>query len=373
MNAALPVSPKAFAGQVLRWFDQHGRKDLPWQQNPTPYRVWISEIMLQQTQVATVIPYYQRFMTRFPEVTALAAADEDQVLHLWTGLGYYARARNLHKAAKQIAGEFDGVFPGSVESLESLPGIGRSTAGAIAALAMNISAPILDGNVKRVLTRYLAVEGWPEQTAIKKQLWDIADQLMPATRVADYTQAMMDLGATVCTRSRPACDSCPLQANCRAHGQGLTDQIPGKKPRKALPVKTTSMLIFRDTDNRVLLEKRPPNGIWGSLFSFPETAEIDPGAIPAFLPVHPEQHQPLSALRHTFSHYHLDIQPLLFSVPEATDIVADSDRWLWYPLDHSLQVGLAAPVKKLMTRLSAQTNDPNNDPNNHPNNHEDSP
>jgi len=359
MTAALPISPDAFAGQVLHWFDQHGRKDLPWQQNPSPYRVWVSEIMLQQTQVATVIFYYQRFMARFPTVADLAAADEDQVLHLWTGLGYYARARNLHKAAKQLVSEFAGAFPESVESLESLPGIGRSTAGAIAALAMNIRAPILDGNVKRVLTRYLAVEGWPEQTAIKKQLWEVADTLTPEARVADYTQAMMDLGATVCTRSRPACDSCPLRADCLAHGQGLTDQIPGKKPRKTLPVKTTAMLIFRDADNRVLLEKRPPSGIWGSLFSFPETEEVGSESIPGFLSVAPQQHDPMPALRHTFSHYHLDIQPLLFTIPDTTELVADSDRWLWYPLDHSLQVGLAAPVKKLMSRLPDYSSNPN--------------
>ena len=266
-------APDAFSTTVLDWFQHNGRKDLPWQQNPTPYRVWISEIMLQQTQVQTVIPYYQRFMARYPDVTSLAAAPIDQVLHLWTGLGYYARARNLHKAAQQVVESFGGEFPESLESLESLPGIGRSTAGAIAALAMQLKAPILDGNVKRVLTRYFAIAGYPESSTIKKQLWEIAETLLPQDpekNIAPYTQAMMDLGATLCTRSNPACDRCPLAENCEALRTNAIASYPGKKPKKALPVREVNMFIVRNTAGEVLLEKRPDSGIWGGLYSLPE-------------------------------------------------------------------------------------------------------
>lgn len=349
-----PMNPGQFARLVLEWFDKHGRHDLPWQQDPTPYRVWISEIMLQQTQVATVIPYFERFMARFPEVRDLARSDIDQVLHLWTGLGYYARARNLHKAAGQIMAEFGGEFPQSVEELESLPGIGRSTAGAIAALSMNIPAPILDGNVKRVLTRLNAIEGWPERSAIKNRLWEIADHYTPTQRVADYTQAMMDLGATVCVRSQPACQRCPLKGHCLAFKQDLTAEIPGKKPRKTLPVRATRMHIIRSPDNRVLLQKRPPMGIWGSLYSLPEGpthTSAPEDKLPNSIKLDTHKSLALDPIRHTFSHYHLDIEPVLHATTRAGNSVADSDRWLWYPLDHSLQVGLAAPVKKLLSKL----------------------
>lgn len=345
-----------FAKRVLRWFDQHGRKNLPWQQDINPYRVWVSEIMLQQTQVATVIPYFERFMERFPAVEDLAQADTDQVLHLWTGLGYYARARNLHKAAKQVCESHSGEFPASVDGLESLPGIGRSTAGAIASLAMNIRAAILDGNVKRVLTRYLAISGWPEQSKVKSQLWDVAESLTPNKRVADYTQAMMDLGATVCTRSKPRCENCPLKSDCSALLKGEIANFPGKKPRKALPVKTTTMLIVSDRQKRVLLEKRPSQGIWGSLYSFPETdgsTKAISSVLPGLLDIE-HAPSPMADIRHTFSHYHLDISPVRYSSTQTSLAIADSDRWLWYPLDHSLQVGLAAPVKKLLNQLAEE-------------------
>lgn len=344
MNAGLPIKAPAFANKVLAWFDKYGRHDLPWQQDPNPYRVWVSEIMLQQTQVATVIPYYERFMTRFPSVHDLARAELDEVLHLWTGLGYYARARNLHKTAVLVSNEYGGEFPAGVEPLSELPGIGQSTAGAIAALGMQIRAPILDGNVKRVLTRFMAIPGWPEQSATKKLLWEIAEQLTPTKRVADYTQAMMDLGATVCTRRRPACQECPLQTDCQAHAQDLTAEIPGKKPRKTLPVRSTAMHIVPSTDNAILLEKRPPQGIWGSLYSLPE-------AVPATIKLDQKQCQTLKAIRHTFSHFHLDIEPILYKAVKPPRQIADSNRWLWYPLDHSLQVGLAAPIKKLLSDL----------------------
>ena len=342
-----------FSDSLLKWFKQHGRHDLLWQQNPTPYRVWISEIMLQQTQVATVIPYYHRFMERFPTTNHLAAAEIDQVLHLWTGLGYYARARNLHSAAKSVVKNFGGEFPRSVEELESLPGIGRSTAGAIAALSMNLRAPILDGNVKRVLTRFHAIEGWPEQTKVKNELWQIAEQLTPKKNVAAYTQAIMDLGATVCTRSSPNCNACPLNESCVAFNSRSIEQYPEKKPKKKLPVKSIAMLIFQNELGEVYLEKRPPSGIWGSLYSFPEsrTDNIDSSisSLNGFSIT--ENRKSLNPLRHTFSHYHLNILPELVSVKKNTNAIAESDRWLWYPLDHSLEDGLAAPVKKQLYNL----------------------
>ena len=348
-----------FSDNILSWFEANGRHQLPWQKNPAPYRVWISEIMLQQTQVATVIPYYQRFMEKFPDVNALAAADTDQVLHLWTGLGYYARARNLHKTAQLVVNEFSSEFPESVEALESLPGIGRSTAGAIAALSMNIRAPILDGNVKRVLTRFHAIEGWSEQTKIKNELWQIAEQSTPTINVAAYTQAIMDLGATVCTRTKPICNKCPLTDKCVAFNSNSIEKYPGKKPKKKLPVKSVTMYIFQNESGEVYLEKRPPNGIWGSLYSFPEKS-VDDNAdvskeycekLPSSLAPTSES-KTLQPLRHTFSHYHLDINPQVLSVKQNGDSVAETDRWLWYPLDHSVEVGLAAPVKKLLSNLT---------------------
>lgn len=362
---AAVAQAEAFNRAVLYWFSRSGRKDLPWQQNPTPYRVWISEIMLQQTQVQTVIPYYLRFMAQYPDVTALADAGVDQVLHLWTGLGYYARARNLHKAAKQVTQDHGGEFPQDVEALEALPGIGRSTAGAIAALSMHIKAPILDGNVKRVLTRYFAIAGYPESSTVKKQLWTVAESLLPEQKIAAYTQAMMDLGATLCTRSSPACDQCPLASDCKALAGDRIAEFPGKKPKKALPVNAVNMLIVRNEAGDVLLEKRPDSGIWGGLYSLPEKAVDDTGASPepgwvayaeSGLQLNPLTLEPLPTIRHSFTHYHLDITPLLSSewkLKTTETSVADSDRWLWYPLDHSVEVGLAAPVKKLLTLLNS--------------------
>ncbi len=341
-----------FSKTVLAWFTDNGRKDLPWQQEPTPYRVWVSEIMLQQTQVQTVIPYYQRFMERFPMIEDLAGAPTDQVLHLWTGLGYYARARNLHKTAQLIVSDFNGAFPADCAQLESLPGIGRSTAGAIAALAMDIRAPILDGNVKRVLTRCFAVAGWPEQTGVKTQLWELADTLTPDMQVADYTQAMMDLGATVCTRSNPSCEVCPLNKKCIAKAENAIADYPGKKPKRTLPTKTVAMYILQDKEGKVLLEKRPPTGIWGSLYSLPEGQLDDEEAVLANQSYPLKKAQELDPIRHTFSHYHLDITPVRLGEQHQIPAVAENDRWLWYSLDHSHEVGLAAPVKKLLNSLA---------------------
>lgn len=349
----MPSHP-TFAQRLLEWFDQHGRHDLPWQTERTPYRVWVSEIMLQQTQVGTVIPYFERFMERFPTLEQLAEAETDQVLHLWTGLGYYARARNLHKAARTIMAEHAGVFPESVAGLMELAGIGESTAGAIAAISMGVRAPILDGNVKRVLTRYHAIAGWPEQSAVKKELWKVAESQTPHKPVADYTQAIMDLGATVCTRSKPACEDCPFHIDCAARIQNRIEELPGKKPKKSLPTKSIAMFILQDESGSVLLQKRPATGIWGALYSLPESPS--PAILPDIANIKLEGSEegsrtPLAVIRHSFSHYHLDITPVLLTAHSRSE-VAETDRWLWYPLDHSLEVGLAAPVKKLLSRLA---------------------
>ncbi len=341
-----------FSARLLNWFDHHGRKDLPWQHDTSPYRVWVSEIMLQQTQVATVIPYYQRFMTRFPTVADLASAPADEVMALWTGLGYYARARNLHKAAQRVVADFAGEFPRSVEELQSLPGIGRSTAGAIHSIACAGRAPILDGNVKRVLSRHHAIEGWPGKREVEDRLWQIAEHYTPHQRVADYTQAIMDLGASLCSRSRPQCDACPVNADCKALALGRQGEFPGKKPRKTLPVKYCHMLLIENPQGEILLEKRPDSGIWGGLWSLPELE--DEGDIDDFLfgkfsvtgaP------QALTPLRHTFSHYHLDIQPQHIHLPREPGHIMEDGRWLWYNGAPGQQLGLPAPVKKLLDSL----------------------
>lgn len=350
----MPNTKYPFAKQLLHWFDKNGRHDLPWQIDRTPYRIWVSEIMLQQTQVSTVIPYFERFMDRFATVEELAAAQTDQVLHLWTGLGYYARARNLHKAAKVIVQTNGGSFPITVEGLMKLDGIGPSTAGAIAAISMGIRATILDGNVKRVLARYECVAGWPEQSSVKKQLWKIAESFTPQDRVDEYTQAIMDLGATVCTRTNPSCSDCPFQLSCCGNQQDRISEFPGKKAKKTLPIKSVAMFILQNEFGEVLLEKRPPTGIWGSLYSLPESAK--PNAAPKLVGgsvvngVNNESEE-LEKIRHTFSHYHLDITPVRIQAIKL-DETAETKRWLWYPLDHSLEVGLAAPVKKLLTNLA---------------------
>ena len=341
-----------FAAGVLAWFDRHGRKSLPWQQNATPYRVWVSEIMLQQTRVQTVIPYYRRFLNRFPTVQDLAASSEDEVLHLWTGLGYYARARNLHAAARRVCSEHAGQFPADVEALQGLPGVGRSTAGAIAALSMGLQAPILDGNAKRVLTRCFAIAGWPGQTRVRTRLWRLAEQLTPQRQVAAYTQAMMDLGAAVCTRTDPDCDCCPLSDRCRARALGQIDQFPAKKPGKVLPTKSVAMFILQDRTGCVLLEKRPASGIWGSLYSLPEGHPEDECAFLMNRRFSLDRAHRLAPIRHTFSHYQLQIIPLKLPARVRPSPPGNNGRWLWYPLDHSRAVGLAAPVKKLLSTLA---------------------
>lgn len=342
-----------FSAAVLHWFEQHGRKHLPWQHNITAYRVWLSEIMLQQTQVTTVIPYFERFTDTFPTVQDLAAAPIDEVLHLWTGLGYYARARNLHRCAQQVVEQFGGEFPQSVEALCELPGIGRSTAGAICSITWNLPTPILDGNVKRVLARFFAVEGWPGQTFVADTLWKYAEQLTPSKQSANYTQAMMDLGATLCTRTQPRCNECPLQTECKALKLNRVLEFPGKKPAKAKPVKAVQMLMLQNTAGEWLLQQRPPQGIWGGLWSFPELILENDAA--QFTQDHfgeAEVVETWTTLRHTFSHYHLDITPVwLKLVSSAVANVADDTR-LWYNTHSPAAVGLAAPVKRLLQTLA---------------------
>lgn len=349
------MTPSSFSTAVLDWFDEHGRHDLPWQADKTAYHTWISEIMLQQTQVATVIPYFQRFIERFPDVHTLAEAEQDEVLHLWTGLGYYARARNLHKAAKMVVSEYGGQFPETVDELETLPGIGRSTAGAVLSISTGKRAAILDGNVKRVLARFYAVEGWPGTTAVQKELWAHAERNTPHERVGDYTQAMMDLGATLCTRSKPSCLLCPLQPHCGAFAKGMTDKLPAPRPKKVLPEKQTLMLILRNEQGQLMLYQRPPTGLWGGLWSFPQVQDLRDAHTETGLVIDPDRCQPLAPLRHTFSHFHLDITPVLVSQEESdvfSDEVMEGAATLWYDPVQPQNVGLAAPVKKLIQKLT---------------------
>ena len=350
------MTAKSFAQRVLDWHAHSGRHHLPWQRNQTPYRVWVSEIMLQQTQVATVIPYFETFMQRYPSVTALAKAPIDDVLHLWTGLGYYARARNLHRCAQIVDQDFSGHFPNSVEGLTALPGIGRSTAGAILALGSNIRAPILDGNVKRVLCRYHAIEGWPDSPATQKQLWPLAEAATPKTEFAAYTQAIMDIGATLCTRSKPQCASCPLKRGCKALRQDRVTELPHRKAKKALPRRATFMLMYVNPKKEILLVQRPASGIWGGLWSFEELESLAAAQTSA------QQRFPIATIetwpkfKHTFSHYHLDITPVLVRIKDSPNAVVEPSARLWYPLNPNEQgstknIGLAAPVKALLQKL----------------------
>jgi A/G-specific adenine glycosylase len=348
-SSATPLSTE-IAAPLLQWFARFGRKHLPWQQSRTAYRVWISEIMLQQTQVTTVIPYFLRFMDRLPSVTALAAAPLDEVLHLWTGLGYYARARNLHRAAQCIVNEHGGEFPSQFEQVQALPGIGRSTAGAILALSGEQRHPILDGNVKRVLARYFGVDGFPGEKPIESRLWQLAEQATPHTRVADYTQGIMDLGATVCTRSRPACDDCPLAADCVARNEGRQHQLPAPRPKRVRPQRDAYVLIMQRSDRSVLLEKRPMHGIWGGLWTFPQFETRQSAsewlALHASTDIASEQHEEWPPYSHAFTHFDLTIRPIRVQFELLS--VRDTDRYLWFHLQRPAAVGLAKPAVDLI-------------------------
>jgi len=360
MNNPIKISAKSaeqFGQQVVSWYHLQGRKHLPWQQDKTPYRVWISEIMLQQTQVATVIPYYLRFMESFPTITDLANADEDTVLHHWTGLGYYARARNLHKSAKIMASDYDGQFPIEIEQVIALPGIGRSTAGAILSLSLKQYHPILDGNVKRVLARSYLVEGYNGLSKFDKALWQLSEQLTPSIETDSFNQAMMDLGATVCTRSKPSCDLCPVEQSCLAKAGEQQMNFPQKKPKKKIPERKTIMVIPRildDVKNQVLMEKRPPTGIWGGLWCFHEVSEqTEIDGLMTNLSLKALSSQTLPEFRHTFSHFHLDITPVVVDCqPCETGKINEPNQQKWYDLQQGLSVGLAASTQKLLTLLS---------------------
>lgn len=400
---------KTFSQKIIEWFDDHGRKELPWQNDPSSYRVWISEIMLQQTQVTTVIPYFQRFMDRFPTVSKLARAPVDEVLKYWAGLGYYSRARNLHKTSEIIHAQYQGVFPEDLESLMALPGIGRSTAGAILALSQNKPVAILDGNVKRVLCRYFALPGDPTLPAVEKELWKKAESLMPQKKAKEYTQAMMDLGALICTRSSPKCDLCPLQGECVAFKKNQTTEFPHKKAQKEKPTQSQTFLLLVSQKNRkVLLEKRPPKGIWGGLFCLPiyndeevlqssnnksqnsvksrinkmvkneikkQNNRIQSKNIEIRFPnfdqlkkyckshfqLKLESQCNLTSFRHTFTHYHLIIHPILCLVSEFKESLKKSlkakdflpsDYFYWHTLSRPLEVGLPTPIQSLVKALS---------------------
>lgn len=360
----------AFSDALLDWYQIHGRKNLPWQQNKTRYSVWVSEIMLQQTQVTTVIPYYTRFMQRFPNVTELANAQQDDVLHLWTGLGYYARARNLHKAAQQVRDNYNGEFPSKYEDVVALSGIGPSTAAAILSLADNQPYVILDGNVKRVLARYFAIEGWPGAKKVEDKLWELANSQKPnknrENSFADYTQAIMDFGATLCKRSSPNCGECPVQTSCFAFMQERQAELPHKKPKKALPTEYTYMIIPFFAGN-VLMHKRESKGLWGGLWGFvgceqlPEDIEDFPSSIlqELNLSTTEQKYEPLltqlDAFTHTFSHFHLHITPVLLELNESAGLHMREPQagMAWFNINKKPEVGLAAPTVKILKQLQS--------------------
>jgi A/G-specific adenine glycosylase len=353
----MTLEPARLADALLPWFDVHGRHDLPWQVDPTPYRVCVSEVMLQQTQVDTVKPYYERFMARFPDPATLAAAPVDEVMGLWSGLGYYARARNLHRAAAEIVARHGGQLPASLDALIALPGIGRSTAGAILALACGQPQPILDGNVKRVLARVFLVEEAPDSSAGLKRLWQLAEATTPKVRVAAYTQAIMDLGATICTRGNPSCDLCPLTHGCAALAAGRVASIPVAK-RRAPRRERTAHFVFVIAGGRVLLERRPPRGIWGGLWTPPEFP--DAGAVEAFLATRFAAHAPpsrLPSVRHAFTHFDLTIEPWLLELGSTPGLAAEGET-RWHELAALEAVGLPAPVARLLEEMKDGPNGP---------------
>lgn len=344
------------ATRLLSWFDDSGRKDLPWQSQANAYRVWVSEIMLQQTQVATVIPYFNSFIARFPNVRSLAAAELDEVLHHWTGLGYYARARNMHKTAITIAADHDGELPRGVDALIELPGIGRSTAGAIASIAQNLRAPILDGNVKRVLARFHALGGYPGGSKTAKELWAHAEIHTPQTRLPDYTQAIMDLGATICLRAAPRCAECPLAPRCEARRTDSIAQFPGRKPRQNRPTRTSRFFIIHDAAGSCLLERRPDHGVWGGLWTPPErpTEQTVAGICREFSIAEKDlvQHSVAATFRHTFSHFHLEIEPVYLQISRPPSLIADTERLRWRSPGGNEPLGLSAPAVKLLRKLA---------------------
>ena len=337
------------AERLLPWFERHGRRQLPWQSDPTPYRVWISEVMLQQTQVETAIPYFLRFVARFPDVGSLAAAQLDEVLHLWSGLGYYARARNLHRAANETVLRHDGELPETLSQLVALPGIGRSTAAAILALSRGQRHAILDGNVKRVLARVFCIRDWPGHAETSARLWQLAEQCTPPTRVAEYTQAIMDLGATVCTRASPTCGHCPLSDACGALAEGCVEELPARRAAAAKRLRRTLMVFVLRNGKEVLLRRRAAHGIWGGLWAppeFPDVAAAKAWCLSEFQAA-PQEMRRLPVLRHSFTHFDLDIEPCVIELERGRSRVEEPGL-VWYTYDAPQALGLPAPVSKLI-------------------------
>lgn len=352
MNAKAVPSRQWFSSRLLTWYAREGRHDLPWKEPTSFYRTWVSEIMLQQTQVTTVVPYFLRFMDAFPTVEALAATPLNQVLHYWAGLGYYARAKNLHKTALIISTELKGTFPKTVEKWAELPGVGLSTAGAIVSQSINIRAPILDGNVKRVLARFCGVKGVTSQKAVEKKLWDLADHFTPLDHAADYTQAIMDLGATCCTRHKPRCQECPLHPKCYASINDLQQSLPEKKPKKTLPTKTVHVMVLQSHCGHLLLQERPLKGIWSGLWSFPEFD--DSKAVVAFardsLAIKRTSFKTLPLIKHTFSHYHLHLIPQHLMLTKPINLKKHK-TFAWINEKTIKERGLPAPIQTLIREL----------------------
>jgi A/G-specific adenine glycosylase len=339
----------SFSERLLHWWEKHGRKDLPWQHPRTAYRVWISEIMLQQTQVATVIPYFERWMETFPDIAALAEASLDEVLAHWSSLGYYARARNLHKAAILCMKHRGGKLPTVALDLGALPGIGQSTANAIVSQSTDQPAAVLDGNVRRVLARHSATEGWTGKASVQKKLWQEAESRLPGNRGADYTQSVMDLGALVCTRTNPACGECPVGADCQARLLDVVSELPSPRPATKVSDKAVYMLILRDKRGRVLLEKRPPTGIWGGLWCLPEGDSIETIALDTGFSVTEPTDLPI--IEHRLSHIRMTIHPALATAADATQVKC-SPHLHWFKREQQQDLGLPKPVADLLSRLN---------------------
>ena len=346
------MAPGNFSRSLIAWQKVHGRHDLPWQNTRDPYAIWVSEIMLQQTQVTAVIGYYQRFMQRFPNIKSLANATQEEVLQYWSGLGYYSRARNLHNAAQTIVDSYQGVFPQNFEEIQQLSGIGRSTAAAIASFAFDQRQTILDGNVKRVLARHFLIEGWTGTPKIEKQLWALAESLLPEHEMVAYTQGLMDLGATICTRSKPKCAACPLNQTCQAYAQNLTSKLPTPKPKKTIPQKQTTMLVIQH-GKEILLEKRPPSGIWGGLWSLPEISsqEIATQIVLSRFGLNTEAEEPLPSIQHVFTHFKLEITPQPLHVI-SKPLQANMPNMIWLPIEDAVGAALPTPVRNILLNLS---------------------
>jgi A/G-specific adenine glycosylase len=347
------MEPDSFAARLLAWFDAHGRHDLPWQQPRDAYRVWLAEIMLQQTQVTTVVPYFQRFVGRFADLDALARAPLDDVLALWSGLGYYARARNLHRCAQVVVAEHGGDFPRDLESITALPGIGRSTGGAILAQAFGARHAILDGNVRRVLARHDGIAGWPGAPPVQRALWSASEKHLPQARLPDYTQAIMDLGATLCTARKPQCARCPVSVDCAALQLDRIAELPGRKPRRERPHRRAQLLLIENGSGEILLERRPPTGIWGGLWSLPMRDDAQ-ASLPELRIAEHRMLESLPQVEHGFTHFTLTLHPVHLRATRLADDVAEAPHLNWTTIAAALRLGLPAPIRRLLANLTLQ-------------------